>query len=350
MHDGTAIAIENAAQVVERTTHIDVGNIDVPMLMRMRWLFETSPLARRLALPRRQQSGSLQYSPKARRTYGHNVRIQHHERQPPVPFQRILQMETDDRFFLPRLQPLITLRVVGDLGADLELQSRYAEAEKLLRDAVGVDRRVLGPEHQVTLATTNNLAACIYSQGRYAEAEKLLRQMLETERRVLGPNHITTLSLMDNLALALRQENRYPEAEALERETLDADRRVLGPEHPLTLLATETLALILKREGNYAEAEKLIRQVLDVQRRVLGPSHWQTAESIYNIGCKAAMQGNRNKALLLVRDAVDHGFMSHYDATVIEQDTDLTLLHGDPRFPALLAHARQVAAAAPKPN
>src|SRR5271170_7333343 len=108
MNDRTAVAVQNAAQIVERATHIDVGNIDVPVLMRTRRLLETGPLARRLSLPPREQSGSLQHPPNAGWTDGHNVGIQHHERQPPIAFQRILQMEPDDRLFLPRLQPKIT--------------------------------------------------------------------------------------------------------------------------------------------------------------------------------------------------------------------------------------------------
>ena len=61
MDDRTAIAIQNAAQVVKRATHVDVGNIDVPVLMCMWWLLETGPLTRRLALPSREQSGSLEH-------------------------------------------------------------------------------------------------------------------------------------------------------------------------------------------------------------------------------------------------------------------------------------------------
>ncbi|MGC2273063.1 MAG: hypothetical protein WA539_13870, partial [Candidatus Sulfotelmatobacter sp.] len=49
----------------------------------------------------------LQHSPNTRRTDGHNVTVEHHERQPPIAFQRVLQMEPDDCFFLPRLQPEI---------------------------------------------------------------------------------------------------------------------------------------------------------------------------------------------------------------------------------------------------
>jgi hypothetical protein len=44
MDDRTAIAIQNAAQVVEGATHVDVRNIDVPVLMRMRRLYPTADL------------------------------------------------------------------------------------------------------------------------------------------------------------------------------------------------------------------------------------------------------------------------------------------------------------------
>jgi hypothetical protein len=44
MHDRTAIAVQNATRVLERATYIiDVGNINVPVLVRMRSLLETGP-------------------------------------------------------------------------------------------------------------------------------------------------------------------------------------------------------------------------------------------------------------------------------------------------------------------
>src|SRR5260370_7900662 len=63
MNDRTAVAIQNAAQAIERTAHVDVGNIDVPLLGGMRWLLETSTLARRLTLPPREQPPHLAYAP-----------------------------------------------------------------------------------------------------------------------------------------------------------------------------------------------------------------------------------------------------------------------------------------------
>src|SRR5712692_2140946 len=47
------------------------------------------------------------HPPDAGRTRRHNVRVEHHKRQPPVAFQRVLQMEADNGLLLPILQPEI---------------------------------------------------------------------------------------------------------------------------------------------------------------------------------------------------------------------------------------------------
>jgi hypothetical protein len=41
------------------------------------------------------------------------------------------------------------------------------------------------------------LAWALGQEGRYAEAEKLDREVLDIERRVLGPEHPTTLKTID---------------------------------------------------------------------------------------------------------------------------------------------------------
>ena len=51
MYEETAEPVQNAAQVIEGAAQVDVGNVDVPVLMRLQWLLETGPLARRFALP-----------------------------------------------------------------------------------------------------------------------------------------------------------------------------------------------------------------------------------------------------------------------------------------------------------
>src|SRR5664279_1213540 len=52
MHDRTTVPIQNAAQVIEGSANVDIGDIDMPMLMWPEWLLEAGPLARRLGFPR----------------------------------------------------------------------------------------------------------------------------------------------------------------------------------------------------------------------------------------------------------------------------------------------------------
>jgi non-specific serine/threonine protein kinase/serine/threonine-protein kinase len=152
---------------------------------------------------------------------------------------------------------------------------------------------------------------------------------------------------MNSLAIVLVKEGIYAEAEKLDRDTLEIRRRILGPEHPLTLSSTGNLADVLSSEGHLAEAEKLLRETLEVQRRVLGPEGPDAALSTYNIGCVLAREGKREQALALLREAIDHGLRPVLDLA-IDRDQSLTSLDGDPRFAALVAHAKEVAAAAQK--
>jgi serine/threonine protein kinase len=242
-----------------------------------------------------------------------------------------------------------TLDAMSDLGGLLNEEGRYAEAEKLDRETLDVRRGVQGAEHPSTLTTMGNLANALASEGRFAEAETLDRETVEIERRVVGPEHPDTLSSMSNLSFILTSEGHDAEAEKLDRETFEIQKRVLGPEHPSTLLTMSNLASDLAKTHRYAEAESLLKQTLEIQRRVIGPDSPDAAISTYNLGMIAAQQGNRDKAFTLFQESVDHGLPANI-AEGIAADPDLKSLRGDPRFDALLAHAKERADDAQKPK
>jgi non-specific serine/threonine protein kinase/serine/threonine-protein kinase len=241
-----------------------------------------------------------------------------------------------------------TLMSMNYLAGALRTQHRFEEAENLYREALQIRRRVLGPEHRDTLISMENLAGQLSQEGRYTEAEVVTRESLEIRRRLFGVEHPDTLDSMLTLNWELLGEGRYSEAEKLVRETLATSQRVLGPEHPRTLWSMNNLAVTLEREGRYPEAEKVQREARAIQQRVLGPEHPDTALSTYNLGCFAARQGHRQQALLFLREAVDHGLRPD-NSLGMDKDPDLKSLHGDPRFAALVAHAKELAAAQ-KPN
>jgi hypothetical protein len=104
---------------------------------------------------------------------------------------------------------------------------------------------------------------------------------------------------------------------------------------------------VLIHEGQYDEAEKLGQEAFEIRQRTLGPDNRETAISRYGLAIIAVHKGQRDKAFLFLHDAVDHGLPS--SALVgIEKDPDLKSLHGDSRFAALVAQAKQRAAATQK--
>jgi eukaryotic-like serine/threonine-protein kinase len=242
-----------------------------------------------------------------------------------------------------------TVWSISNLGISLTREGRFAEAEKLLREALETRRRLLGSAHPQTLTSMSNLAAVLSDEGKQGEAERLLRETVDTKRRVLGSDDPDTIVSMNNLASVLNSEGQYPEAQKLFRDTLEIRRRVLGPEHPQTLISMMNLADNLTKMSEYAEAETLLRQTLEIQRRVLGPEHPYTAVTTYNLASLAAHRGQREDALSLLRLAVDHGLPVGVRRGM-DKDPDLTSLHGDPRFDAIVADAKQRAAAPPRPN
>jgi serine/threonine protein kinase/tetratricopeptide (TPR) repeat protein len=245
-----------------------------------------------------------------------------------------------------------TVRSMSRLAAVLTMQGRNDEAIKQEREALAIDRRVLGTEHPETLRLTNSLVSYLWLGGdpaHYPEAEKLQREALSIERRLFGPEHPDTLNAMFNLGTVFRREGQYAESEKMFRETLSVEVRVLGPEHMDTLNVRNSLAVSLAQQGRYKEAEEMYLENRAIQKRRYGASHPSTADSTYNLACLAAVQGYRDKAMALLAEAVGHG-LNPNAAVHIEEDDDLKSLRSDPRFIALVAHAKKQAAATRSQN
>ncbi len=172
-----------------------------------------------------------------------------------------------------------TLTAENSIGSALLRQDKYSEGESVYRDVIPRQTRVLGPEHPSTLTTKGNLGLALMLQTRYADAEPLLRQVWEAKTRVLGPDNRSTLVVQGQLADALRLLGRLPEAEKLTRQTWDTERRVLGPEHSDTLVVMGQVAELLNTEHKYPEAENLYRQEVELLTHALGPDHPNTLDA-----------------------------------------------------------------------
>src|SRR5579872_2653322 len=233
-----------------------------------------------------------------------------------------------------------TLETMQDLAWAYSEEGRFAEAESLQRRVVDSERRLLGPEHLNTLRSTGDLAVTLCEQGNYKEGIRLNRQVLQTKKRILGSEAFDTLATEDNLAVMLNESGQLAEAEKVERETLDIQIRVFGYENLGTIDSMTNMADIERNMGRDDDAQKLYGQTLELEERVLGPDQRETAITKYELACLLAKHGQADKAFSLLNQAMDHGLPPRM-ALGIEKEPPLTSLHNDPRFSALIAHAKE---------
>jgi tetratricopeptide (TPR) repeat protein len=136
------------------------------------------------------------------------------------------------------------------------------------------------------------------------------------------------------------REGRYAEADTLQSQVIETKRRVLGPAHASTLQSMEMEAMGLSREGRYADAEKMFRDVIQTAAKTNQPA--TVSEAWYNFASAEAARGRTDEAFADLDRAVGDGLVSPGE---LSADPELKSLHGDPRFEALVAKARQIAAA-----
>lgn len=103
-----------------------------------------------------------------------------------------------------------TLQAINDFGVLRRKQKNYAEAEKLLRQALDARKFKLGNDHPVCFESMHELAVLYKEQARYDQAERLLLEAVEGRRLKLGDKHLHAQESIINL-IGLYQAWNKPE-------------------------------------------------------------------------------------------------------------------------------------------
>ena len=198
-----------------------------------------------------------------------------------------------------------TLRSQGQLGSVFTAQGRYPEAETLDRDLLENDRRVLGPENRDTLTIQRNFFWLLNAEGHPADAERLGRETFELQRRIFGQEDPDTLLTMRQLGSVMERADHLPAAEQLTRQIIEIRKRVSGQDDPQTLLAMSDLGRILNQEDRGPEAEVVYRPTLAMQQHVLGPDHPNLVSTMDGLAMSLRRQHKLDEAEKLCRGALD---------------------------------------------
>jgi serine/threonine protein kinase/tetratricopeptide (TPR) repeat protein len=160
------------------------------------------------------------------------------------------------------------------LGWVLDQKQNYAEAETLCEEAVAIEREIRGPKHFMLSTSLNMLGEVLMHHHRFPAAEAAFREALAIRRQVT-PEGLDLEWSLKILAQLLTAQSRFAEAEPLYREALEirGNGRLSGSGSEAYWVDFQALVSVLKSESKWDELEALYRQVLNRQRSLLGEAH-----------------------------------------------------------------------------
>ncbi len=201
-------------------------------------------------------------------------------------------------------QPAVQAELLNVSGWVYWTIGESGKAEAAFRQALAIQRKVLGKNHPDLADTLFGLAQVLESEGEPEESETFYREFLEIRRKVYGNEHVVVADCLNNLADALVAQGKLAEAESFSREALAMKRKLLPNDDPGVATSLRDLGFVLFSEGRSAEAERLMREALATFRRALGDTHPAVAITLNALADVLIMEDKLAEAEVAEREAL----------------------------------------------
>jgi tetratricopeptide (TPR) repeat protein len=193
--------------------------------------------------------------------------------------------------------------VLSDMGALYYLRGDSEEAETFYREALAMNRRVLGEKHVEIASGLENVATTLWDKEDLAGAETLYRQSLAMRRELQGEKHPDYGQTLFNLAALQYDRGNVSEALASMREVLSIYRKVYPADHPETALTLNVIGFYLTMAGQFTEANQYLEQGLAMRRRLFDARHPDVASSLMMLAILKVAEGGYPQALEMAQNA-----------------------------------------------
>jgi tetratricopeptide (TPR) repeat protein len=184
----------------------------------------------------------------------------------------------------------------GDLAQLHCRQKHYVPAARLLEKALKIVRNVAGKEHPLLGLFLRELAACC-STEQPEEAERLLLEALEIQKTVYGPDHLHVVRTLYSFASLYQRSNRAVDAEAYYFQALSILDKTLSGGHPDHALVLHAFALFYHEQGRFADAEPLYAKALMMRRQLFGSNHSEFHSTLNDL-CRLLRDTGRSEEAL----------------------------------------------------
>jgi TPR repeat protein len=158
--------------------------------------------------------------------------------------------------------PLVTIQSLRIHATEMDNHGQLGDEEITLNDLVAAQRKLLG-EHPDVAQSLNRLAALLRKEGKSAKSEAIRREALEMQRKLLGEENAEVAQTLSSLGDVLTMENKLAEAESMHHEAFRVRMKVYGKDGNSTVSSLVRLSGVLEKEGKLDEARSLYLQAAD---------------------------------------------------------------------------------------
>jgi tetratricopeptide (TPR) repeat protein len=183
----------------------------------------------------------------------------------------------------------------------LQQKGNLATSESTYRQALAMERELLGGVNPGVANTLNNLAFVQYDRGDVQRALATLREALAVYRKLFPQDHPDVAAVNNRVGFWLTLAGDYPAADRHIQEGLAMRRRLFGSTNPNVASSLENLAILQVATHQYADALASAHAAADIYTSALSASHWKTAIAESAEGAALSGLGNyaESETLLL---------------------------------------------------
>lgn len=170
---------------------------------------------------------------------------------------------------------------LDELGSIYYRQGRWAEAERVWREALALLTRSGATTSVEYASAANNLGHLLVETERYDEAEDLHRAALVIRQDRFGYNSAPVAQTLNNLSVLTHRTGRLAAAAEYARKAREVAWFARGFDHAYVVASINNQAAVAEARGDLGEAFTLYGEAL---RRNAGRSDEQAAATLNNIG------------------------------------------------------------------
>jgi len=199
-----------------------------------------------------------------------------------------------------RADPVYVAYDLEALGQNLFYEGKLEQAQPVIMEALGLRRLAEGPLSPGVGDNYNLLGQIAYMRHDLPAAERYFGGNLAVDRKVLGPDHPDTGTTMNNLARVLLEERRYAEAAPLLEHAIAIGERERGESNALMAFAYSNLAIVRSHTGKPSDAEMLFEKAIGIARQI---KHRSLGPSLADLAQVKCSTGRSAEALKLLDEA-----------------------------------------------